>query len=108
MSDRRRLSTTSGDFPLWSVDGREVFYRSSFSNRFWVAAFDPMDSAGARIPEALFDGAFAIRAGNRMHDWAPHRERFVVVAGASMIGRGQRIVVTHNWPRLLSERSAGD
>ena len=108
MSERRRLSTTSGDFPLWSADGREVFYRSSLGNRFWAAAFDPMDTTSASVPEALFDGVFAIQGGNRMHDWSARMERFAVIAGASTVGLSQRIVVTHNWPSLLSERSSGD
>ena len=56
--ERWRVSTSGGADPLWSRDGRELFYRSGGKVMAVDVRTSPRFSAGT--PRALFDDTFAV------------------------------------------------
>ena len=50
------VSTSGGDTPLWSHDGRELFYRSGDALMAVKVVTEPVFTAGK--PETLFSGKY--------------------------------------------------
>jgi hypothetical protein len=79
--------------PLWSRDGRRVFY---FNGTQFVAASvttSPAFSVTAR--EVLFEGNYLQAAGHASYDVAPDGKSFLMLRPVS--GSSEEIVVIHNW-----------
>jgi hypothetical protein len=101
-----QVSNEGGNFPYWSRDGRELFYRTD--EGLMVAS---VDSAGgtfrAGTPRALFKGNFRGGrggvgfAGNVFADYevAPDGERFVMFPGGEDEEQAERphIILVTNW-----------
>ena len=102
--NRRQISNVGGDFPRWSPDGRELFFRSNGpSDRFFVVSVEEEDGITPSIPELLFSNSRYInQPGNRMYDIAPTGDRFLVSAltgGAT----SNEMVLVRGWLAELSE-----
>jgi hypothetical protein len=57
-----RVSSNGGDEPLWSSDGRELFYRRAQAMMVVAASSTGNDSSFA-APKELFTGPFSSAAG---------------------------------------------
>ena len=101
---RRKISNAGGDFPRWSSDGSELFYRSTGpSFQFWRASIGYDDGLTAGVPERLFSNTqYLNQPGNRMYDVAPAGDRFLVSA---MTGgaRSNQMVLVLDWFSELTE-----
>jgi len=51
------VSTAGGEGPLWSPDGRELFFRSPGGKRMMVAAVHTVPTCRSETPRVLFDDA---------------------------------------------------
>ena len=99
------VSTEGGREPVWSRDGKELFYRVG---RALMAVDVELDSAGAGHgfragePRKLFEGDWAVESGgmNPMYDVAPDGERFVMVRTAD---EANTIRVALGWLAELGE-----
>jgi predicted Ser/Thr protein kinase len=93
---RYKISSTGGAEPVWSRDGRELFYRQG--NRMYAVAIrsDGGQFAPGR-PELLFEAQIALgQFGNPNYDVSEDGERFLVVA--EPIGDDdQAIEMVVNW-----------
>ena len=101
------ISTNGGAEPLWSPDGRELFYRRG--NQVLVVATDTTDSFRAGGPQELFVGAYASDPSGQSHgtnyDIAPDGQRFLMVKTETAIaGNTPQINVVLNWHQELLER----
>ena len=80
LGPREQVSTDGGDSPLWSRDGRELFYMSSAEGRVMVNAADVR--AGRTIgfgkPRALFTGRFGRTGSPTSYDVSPDGARFLL------------------------------
>ena len=100
LGGRLRVSTTGGFAPLWSPDGRQLFYRS-INGRQVIAvpvATDPVFAAGT--PEVLFEGSYFQVPGARSYDVAPDGERFVMVrmgSSATDTDAPAELILVQNW-----------
>ena len=77
-SERIPVSIDGGREPLWSADGRELFFR--YENRVMAVAVtaDPAFTVGK--PQQLFEGPYARgQGGGHWYDVAPDGQRFVMV-----------------------------
>jgi hypothetical protein len=89
------VSADGGYGPLWSPDGRTVYYRRP--NGMYAAAFRP-EAAAAGPPRKLFDGVFA--AGdiwNRHVLLAPDGKRFLMMKEAHDEAEMRQVHVIVNW-----------
>jgi Tol biopolymer transport system component len=106
-----RISTNGGDSPVWSRDGRQLFYIARGR-----AAFVPVETAPsfrAGTPTVMFDlppfYRSAARIG-RQWDIAPDGERFLIMnpgEGATSGPSQSRIVVVLNWVEELKRLVPG-
>ena len=65
LGDRRLVSTDGGEDPLWSPDGKELFYRS-LGGGMMVVAVDTEPTFTLETPEVVFEGEnyFQVRRTN--------------------------------------------
>ena len=109
LGDRQQISIGGGRSPIWSPDGRELFYRSTDGRQVVAVpiASEPTLTAGS--PEVLFEGPyFAADGVLRPYDPSPDGERFVMVkvggeTGGEAVAAAEITVVIH-WHQELLER----
>jgi eukaryotic-like serine/threonine-protein kinase len=75
--EKIRISTTGGEEPVWSRDGRKLYYR--FGTNWYVSLVTLGDDFGATRPRLLFEGAFANIPG--LSYGVASDGRFLVVEG---------------------------
>jgi serine/threonine-protein kinase len=101
LGERLKISTSGGTLPLWSPDGRELFYLSRDGRQLFAVpiAMDPRFSAGA--PKVLFEGSYTPWAGPLYpYHLAPDGKRFLMMKPADAVtgdAAPQQIVVVQNW-----------
>jgi hypothetical protein len=118
-SGKWQVSTAGGRSPLWSPDGRELFYRNGDAAMAVSVRIEPSFSAEA--PKTLFRGRYLslsnIRAPLLLNSWdiSPGSKRFLMIkpptaaakpsAGESTASAPQpKIIVVLNWFKELKER----
>ncbi len=99
LGNRQLISTGGGRLPMWSRDGRELFF-SSVDGRQILAVAMPGTPLAAGRPHVLFEFALlAQAAGNRPYDIAPDGRFFMIPGDPPESGGGasQDLVVVQNW-----------
>jgi eukaryotic-like serine/threonine-protein kinase len=100
LGSRQQISTDSGTRPLWSRDGRELFFTSLDGRQMFVV---PIQSGGTLVagrPQVLFELAMLPpTTGNRPYDVAPDGRFMIIRSGQADGGGGTapQIVVVKNW-----------
>ena len=105
--DQVQVSNNGGRYPLWSRDGRELFYLQPGPELISVS----LDTGEADQPftfgdrEVVMDWPYFAGATGRTYDVSPEGERFlaITVAGAGE-GGTQEIYLVTNWFEELRER----
>jgi serine/threonine-protein kinase len=100
-SARWQVSTGGGTEPVWSRDGRELFYRSG--GAFMAAPIDADRTIHVGQRELLFEAPYFRKMRWAQYDMHPDGEHFVVVKTA---GLSNRLVVVLNWFQDLERRMA--
>jgi serine/threonine-protein kinase len=108
---RTRISTDGGLGPMWSGDGRELFYTrpaAPNSGRQQMVAVDVDTADGFRAgrPRALFESDFAQTGPFRNYDVTPDGRRFIVARTApeSLPPPVTQMHVVLNWTAELERR----
>jgi serine/threonine-protein kinase len=108
-----QVTRNGGCFPLWSPDGRELFYRRSFdanqlARSTGAALYTVSVDLGGRIaigPERTLPiEGFLVFNGSRDYDITPDGKRFVLVYPASGRPEPVRIAIVQGWFGELAER----
>ena len=97
------VSITGGANPVWSRDGRKIFFAN---DRQLVAASvvtSPFFSVMAR--DSLFEGNYQTGYRHASYDVAPDGKSFVMLRPVE--GNSEQIVVIHNWAAELQARAKG-
>ena len=75
---RHLISTNGGKEPVWSRDGRELFYREN--TKLISVSVETGDSFRAGVPELLFDGPYQIdTTGHASYDVSADGEKFLMI-----------------------------
>jgi Tol biopolymer transport system component len=94
---RQQLSTDGGNKPVWSPDGRHVYYRKG--GNIMRVTIETTEDLVAQAPEVLFDSAFAegtfMIAAN--FDVAPDGKSFVMVEADEGWGRSSEVRLILDW-----------
>ena len=107
---KHQVSTNGGSRPLWSADGRELYFsadvQAGVTSKFMAVSVrtEPSFSFGAPAPIPTSN---AILAGNRNYDITPDGKRFLVVGPEPSITdapRPSQINVVLNWFEELKAR----
>ena len=101
------ISTNGGDEPVWSRDGRELFYRNG--DQMHVVAIDAAEPFRAAAPELLFVGTYdsdtSAASGASNYDVAPNGQRLLMLKRSdTTVDARPQITVVLNWHQELLER----
>jgi serine/threonine-protein kinase len=103
---RWQVSTGGGSSPLWSPNGRELFYLSNDSVMAVVVQTEPTVSLGT--PKALFrswyGGVFTSPVGEQW-DISPDGKRFLMMKETGPAGGPMKINIVLNWFEELKRRA---
>ena len=94
---RTAISTSGGIEPVWSHDGRELFFRTLDDDALMVVRVQHEPTLSVTAPERLFDGAFLRTApliGIANYDVAPDGQRFLMVESSR---RSLEVSVILSW-----------
>lgn len=94
---RWQVSASGGRQPVWSRDGRELFYRS-YSGAVMAVPVSTSPVFAPGRPEKVFEGGYAgsgASGGGRTFDISPDGKRFLMLKAASR--QEMEIVVVLNW-----------
>jgi eukaryotic-like serine/threonine-protein kinase len=99
---RVQVSAGGGVEPVWSRDGKRIFYRAGarmMAATVATAATSPAFTVTSRTP--LFEG-------NYLMAWSPHANYDVTPDGRELIMvrsvGGEQVIVVHNWRQELKKR----
>ncbi len=98
---RWKVSTEGGRHPVWSPDGRELFYQ--VGSAMMVVPIDTEPTFRAGNPERLFEGLYVLAGGrpSRRFDIAPDGQRFLMVkppgAATDDATAAPDLVLVQNW-----------
>jgi eukaryotic-like serine/threonine-protein kinase len=100
-----RVSSNGGFEPLWSADGRELFYLQD--DAMMAVVVDTEGEFSFNVPARLFSGPYELRPGlaARSYDVAQDG-RFVLIQPSSSLTTAAptSIVVVENWTEELKQR----
>jgi Tol biopolymer transport system component len=95
--ERRMVSTDGGEMPLWSRDGRELFFTSG--KGLMVVAVSSGDTLTAGTPRVLHAGPFSIYSINASTGYAvtPDGDRLLSIRPVAEDQNIRQIEVVFNW-----------
>jgi Tol biopolymer transport system component len=103
-SGRWQVSAIGGTRPLWSRDGRELFFLDA-ARRMMVVAVDTAPTAAFGAPRALFETAqFGLEGQQRNFDLSPDGTRFLMVRNLPPPAGAPAVVLIQNWFAELRAR----
>jgi Tol biopolymer transport system component len=109
LGDRQQISTDGGTIPLWSRDGRELFFGSFESRQMFAVALQPGTTFVAGRPQALFELGSVVGAVGRSYDIAPDG-RFLLIRGVQpeiASSSAAEMIVVLNWLEELKRLVPG-
>jgi serine/threonine-protein kinase len=93
---RWQISTDGGEEPVWSPDGRELFYRSDA--RLMVVPVQTRAGFEAGNSEVLFDGVYRMRSdSNISYDIEPNGQRFLMIRPVEEVDMNVGLRIVLNW-----------
>jgi Tol biopolymer transport system component len=100
---RIQISTEGGTGPLWSRDGKELFY--AFGRQMMSVNISYSPEFTASVPRKLFDGPFVWERAANYHI-APDGQRFVMIYRDTPEGATEVVrVITNLGSKLVSQSS---
>jgi hypothetical protein len=100
---RWRISTGGGNEPVWSADGRELFFRSG--DQIWAVAIRTSPSFSVSRPQALFADTF-VTGPNGRSGYSVAGDRFLFAQPVRPDPPITQLPVVVNWFTEL-RRAAG-
>jgi serine/threonine-protein kinase len=113
--DKWLVSTDGGVWPLWSPDGRELFYRNE--DKYMEVPVKTEPTFSFETPKVLFQGTYAIQPSLFMvsnWDINPDGKRFLMIKPPTLAGTGsttaepRKINIVLNWFEELKQRVPTD
>jgi Tol biopolymer transport system component len=100
-SGRVQVSIDGGKEPVWSADGRELFYRSPG----WITSAQVVQSPRFAVTrrDTLFADSYASRTNHANYDVFPDGKRFVFIEA---MGGSSELYAMFNWTEELRRRTA--
>ena len=103
---RWQFSSGGGQEPVWSPDGRELFYRDQGGGQVLSAPVQTDPTFQPGNPEVLFEGQYYPARG-RTYDIAPDGQRFLMIKEGTETddtSAAGQIIIVENWFEELKAR----
>ena len=100
LGNRQPISTGGGRLPLWSRDGRELFFSSLDGHQMFAVSVQSGTTFVAGRPRVLFEvGMLRQTAGNRPYDIAPDGRFLIILSGQAEAagGTASDMILVQNW-----------
>jgi serine/threonine-protein kinase len=98
-----KISTEGGTEPVWSRDGRELFYRNG--DRMMSVGIGTGATFAAASPRVLFEGRYQYSGtGVSAYDVSPDGRRFLMVQPTESVQPIAQIQIVLNWFEDLKRR----
>jgi serine/threonine-protein kinase len=100
LGNKQQISTGGGTIPLWSHDGRELFFGSPDGRQMLAVTMQSGTTLVAGRPQVLFELAMLVQAaGNRPYDIAPDGRFLIIRSGQADVdgGPASNLIVVQNW-----------
>jgi serine/threonine-protein kinase len=103
LGERRQISTDGGRIPLWSPDGRELYFSAYTTQEMFAVAVSAGTKFAFAPPRALFQFPMFLSAGTRAYDAAPDGRFLAIRSGQAdtNLGTVSTIIVVQNWTEEL-------
>ena len=101
-ADKRPVSTDGGTEPVWSRDGRELFFRSG--DQMMVVEVGQQPTFSTSRPKPLFAAVFTRGDIYANYDVSPDGARFIVVNPGEDERRATDVSVLLNWTEELKQK----
>jgi len=99
---RRQISIVGGTRPLWSRDGRELFYLAPGQGRMMSVPVVTEGEFRAAEARTLFEGPYFRGPTGRTYDVSPDGKRFLMIRSAAGVSETRpQMVVVLNWMEEL-------
>jgi len=104
-SGRWQISTGGGTRPLWSPNGRELFYYVD-PGTLMAVRIEPGTAFTAGSPAVVFRGQYFSGTVGRQYSVSPDGRRFLMIKNAASAGNAPppQIIVVQNWFEELKRR----
>jgi dipeptidyl aminopeptidase/acylaminoacyl peptidase len=99
---RVRVSTGGGGEPLWSPDGRRIYYRAGLD--LMAASVAASHTLAVTGRDTLFESRFATSLWHPNYDVAPDGKSFIMLRP---VEENRQLVMVVNWIQELRRRTAG-
>ena len=111
LGERQRVTSNvaGGRSPVWSVDGRELFYIGSEGRQLYSVSISEGRGLTLGEPRVLFNGPYSATRDSQAFDVMADNEHFAVLRSdvpASTAGR--EMIAVLNWTKELAERVPTD
>jgi serine/threonine-protein kinase len=102
-----KISTDGGTEPVWSRDGRELFYRNN--DKMMVVSVAAGASFAAGLPQLLFERRYQF-SGTAVsgYDASPDGKSFLMIQPAESVQPASQISIVLNWPAELSNPTSAN
>jgi serine/threonine protein kinase/dipeptidyl aminopeptidase/acylaminoacyl peptidase len=100
LGNLQQISTAGGRLPLWSGDGRKLFFSSSDGRYMFAVAVQSRSTLVAGRQQVLFEPSVLAQAiGFRPYDLAPDGRFVIIPSGQTKEadGPGSNLILVENW-----------
>jgi len=100
LGSRQQISTAGGTRPVWSRNGRELFFSGLDNRQMLVVAVQPGTTLVAGRPQVLFEFAMRpVTGGVRPWDLAPDGRFVIIRSGQAEAGSSApaNLILVQNW-----------
>jgi Tol biopolymer transport system component len=99
-----QISNDGGEEPIWSPDGRKLYYR--FRENLYAVEISTEPDFTASKPEILFKGKFRQNMFGWYYDIHPDGDKFVMVKGAKIDTSRNQVNIIKNFDREIDNKFA--
>ena len=102
---KETISRVSSAHPMWSPDGRELFYLTNTGRRLMVVPVELGPSLQVGEATSLFEGAYFNFSTLRSYDVSPNGERFLRIKPPGVATTGTAVpeaILVKNWVEELT------
>jgi len=104
LSEVKQISIGGGTQPIWTPNGKEIFYRDISGNKLMSVTILDEVTFEISLPRLIFEGRYKNGTGawGRDYDISPDGESFLMIMQEEAIPKVSQINIVRNWTEELA------